>query len=54
MGQFTRMAVVLAAAMALSLASCATTRDRAQQTEDLLAAAGFKLKPAAPPEKPLT
>src|SRR5690554_2537210 len=51
-GSVTRYAVTLAVIGALLLASCAAIRrDEAQSTESLLAAAGFKARPADTPEK---
>lgn len=47
-----RGVAVLAMATVLSLVGCTTVRQlESQQTEDLLAAAGFKVKPADTPEK---
>ena len=52
MGKVRTTAAVLALATMLPLGGCATMRaQQAQQTEDLLAAAGFRVKPADTPEK---
>lgn len=47
-----RFRIAIAAAVAASLAACATIEaSRAEDTEQLLAAAGFRMKPADTPEK---